>query len=231
MDRHFGPRGWWPAETPFEVCVGAILTQNVAWRNVVKAISALKEEGLLDVEPIYHAPAEKIASLIRPTRYFNQKAGRLKDFCSLVVESYQSDLKSLFDLPAGDLRRVLLGLKGIGKETADSIMLYAAQKPVFVVDSYTARIFNRLGIIPENWGYDRIQEFFTRNLPAGVELFNQYHALIDGTGHYYCSGTPPRCGGCPLAGRCRYRAELTTENIEGTENSRIKKNVGRIKSK
>ncbi|MFZ5648510.1 MAG: endonuclease III domain-containing protein [Bacillota bacterium] len=208
MDSHFGPRGWWPAETPFEVCVGAILTQNVAWRNVVKAISALREEGLLGVEPIYHASIEKIGILIRPTRYFNQKARRLKDFCALVVEKHQSDLDRLFSLPVRDLRRELLGVKGIGKETADSIILYAAQKPVFVVDSYTARIFSRLGIIPGDWGYDRIQEFFTGNLPSSVELFNQYHALIDGTGHYYCSGNSPRCGDCPLSVICRYGPEV-----------------------
>lgn len=218
MDRHFGPRNWWPADTPFEVCMGAILTQNVAWRNVVKAISALREEGLLSVESIYHAPVEKIGVLIRPTRYFNQKARRLKDFCGLVVEKYQSDLQRLFGLPVEDLRKELLGVKGIGKETADSIILYAANKPIFVVDSYTARIFSRLGIIPESWGYDRIQEFFTGSLPESVELFNQYHALIDGTGHYYCSGTPPRCGGCPLADCCRYRSELATEGTEDTEN-------------
>jgi len=204
LDRHFGPRGWWPAETPFEVCVGAILTQNVAWRNVVKAIAALREEGLLDVNSLYRAPLEKIAPLIRPTRYYNQKAGKLKDFCSLVVEEYDSDLDRLFALPMQDLRRRLLNVRGIGKETADSIILYAANKPVFVVDSYTARIFSRLGIIQENWEYDQIQQFFTGNLPQKLDLFNQYHALIVGAGHHYCSGTPPRCRECPLEEMCRY---------------------------
>lgn len=203
LDGHFGPRGWWPAETPFEVCVGAILTQNVAWRNVVKAISALRQEGLLDVEAIYRAPAERIAGLIRPTRYYNQKAVKLKNFCSLVVEGHQADLNRLLALPADQLRKLLLGVRGIGRETADSIVLYAAGKPVFVVDSYTSRIFGRLGIIPAHWGYDRIQEFFTLNLPLDVDLFNQYHALIDGAGHHYCSGTP-RCGQCPLAGLCKH---------------------------
>lgn len=213
---HFGPRGWWPAETPFEVCVGAILTQNVAWRNVVKAITALKEEDLLDARAIYRAPAEKIARLVRPTRYYNQKAGKLKNFCSLVVERHDADLDRLFSLPAADLRRELLGVRGIGKETADSIVLYAAQKPVFVVDAYTSRIFSRLGIIPDGWGYDRIQAFFTGNLPESVGLFNEYHALIDGAGHHYCSGTP-RCGQCPLAGICKHNESkkiLSTENQE-----------------
>lgn len=203
LDGHFGPRGWWPAETPFEVCVGAILTQNVAWRNVVKAISTLRQEGLLDVEAIYRAPAERIAGLIRPTRYYNQKAGKLKNFCSLVVEGYQADLNRLLALPAGQLRKQLLEVRGIGKETADSIVLYAAGKPVFVVDSYTSRLFSRLGIIPAHWGYDQVQEFFTLNLPPDVDLFNQYHALIDGTGHHYCSATP-RCGQCPLTGICKH---------------------------
>jgi len=216
LDAHFGPRGWWPAETPFEVCVGAILTQNVAWRNVVKAIDALREEGILNVNSLYQAPPEKLAPLIRPTRYYNQKARKLKDFCSLVVEEYESDLDRLFALPLPDLRRRLLNVRGIGKETADSIILYAAHKPVFVVDSYTARIFSRLEIIPESWQYDQIQQFFTGNLPQRVDLFNQYHALIDGAGHHYCSGTPPRCGECPLAGMCRYREKIksfTTSDI------------------
>jgi endonuclease-3 related protein len=204
LDAHFGPRGWWPAETPFEVCVGAILTQNVAWKNVLKAIASLKEEGLLSLEAIYRASPEKIAGLVRPTRYYNQKTKKLKNFCSLVVDRHGADLNRLFALPVADLRRELLGVKGIGKETADSIILYAAHKPVFVVDAYTSRIFGRLGIIPAQWDYDRIQEFFTRNLPPDVGLFNQYHALIDGAGHYYCSGTP-RCGQCPLADICGYK--------------------------
>ncbi|MCL6638933.1 MAG: endonuclease III domain-containing protein [Firmicutes bacterium] len=209
--------GWWPAETPFEVCVGAILTQNVAWRNVVKAIAALREEGLLSIEAIHRAPLEKIAPLVRPTRYFNQKARRLKDFCSLLAEHYEADLNKLFALPVPELRRRLLGIRGIGKETADSIILYAAEKPVFVVDSYTSRIFSRLGIIPDRWGYDRIQSFFTRNLPESVELFNQYHALIDGAGHYYCSATP-RCGKCPLAELCKNNKK-NHRTVEATENT------------
>ncbi|HBV99070.1 MAG: endonuclease [Peptococcaceae bacterium BICA1-7] len=200
---HFGPRGWWPAETPFEVCVGAILTQNVAWRNVVKAIDALRKEGLLEADSLYLAPDEKVAELIRPTRYYNQKTRRLKDFCSLVVNRYSGSLESLLALPAGDLRRVLLGIKGIGKETADSIILYAARKPVFVVDAYTARIFGRLGIIPPGWSYDSLQSFFTENLPEKVDLFNEYHALIDGAGNRYCSGSTPRCGECPLGEMCK----------------------------
>lgn len=210
---HLGPRGWWPADTPFEVCVGAILTQNVAWRNVVKAIDALREEGLLEARLLYLAPEEKVAGLIRPTRYYNQKARRLKDFCSLVVNGYNGDLERLLALPAGDLRRILLGLKGIGRETADSILLYAAQKPVFVVDAYTARIFGRLGIIPPGWGYDRLQSFFTGNLPERVDLFNEYHALIDGIGNRYCSGSSPRCGECPLGEICKSRnSELGVGN-------------------
>lgn len=214
LDGHFGPRGWWPAETPFEVCVGAILTQNVAWRNVVRAIDNLREAKLLSVEAIYRAPHGKIAGLIRPTRYYNQKTQRLKDFCTLVAEEYQSDLNRLFILPVSELRRRLLDLKGIGKETADSIILYAAQRPVFVVDAYTARIFSRLGIIPDNWGYDRIQDFFTRHLPGNVQLFNQYHALIVGAGHHYCSATP-RCQNCPLAARCK-RAGTGKNMVPGT---------------
>jgi len=204
LDRHFGPRGWWPAETPFEVCVGAILTQNVAWSNVVKAINGLKEVDLLSTGAIYRSPSGTIAPIIRPTRYFNQKTLKLKDFCSLVVEQYNDDIDLLLALPAGQLRKKLLGVRGIGKETADSIILYAAGQPVFVVDSYTQRIFSRLGIVSPDEGYDRLQEFFTRYLPQDVQLFNQYHALIDGAGNRYCSATSPRCGECPLAGLCKY---------------------------
>lgn len=211
LDGHFGPRKWWPAETPFEVCVGAILTQNVAWRNVVRAIDALKGEGLLSPGAIHRTPAEKIAGLIRPTRYFNQKTVKLKAFCSLVVEEHGLD--SLFALPAVELRKRLLGIRGIGKETADSIILYAAEKPVFVVDAYTSRIFARLGIIPGGWSYERIQCFFTENLPEDAALFNQYHALIDGTGHHFCSVTP-RCGDCPLADRCKYPREQKNKNSQ-----------------
>lgn len=208
---HFGPRGWWPAETNFEVCLGAILTQNVAWRNVVKAIDALKEEGLLEVTPLYLAPHDQVAGLIRPTRYYNQKATRLKDFCSLVVNGYAGDIERLLALPTENLRSTLLGIKGIGKETADSIVLYAAQKPVFVVDAYTSRIFGRLGIIPDGWTYDRIQSFFTANLPKETELYNEYHALIDGLGNRYCSGSSPRCGLCPLGNICRHHKALTED--------------------
>lgn len=206
LDSHFGPMGWWPAETPFEVCVGAILTQNVAWRNVVKAIDALKKEDLLCPNAIAQADHDHIAALIRPTRYYNQKTIKLKNFCSLVVHQFGGDLDKLLTLPLHDLRKQLLKVKGIGKETADSIILYAAQKPIFVVDTYTARIFNRLGVIPTQWGYDEIQEFFTHNLPLDVSLFNQYHALIDGLGHHFCSVTP-RCTQCPLTDLCPHQNE------------------------
>ncbi|MFZ5596770.1 MAG: endonuclease III domain-containing protein [Bacillota bacterium] len=207
LDAHFGPRGWWPADTPFEVCVGAILTQNVAWRNVVRAIANLDREGLMNLHSIHSAPHEIIAGLVRPTRYYNQKAHKLKNFCSMVVERHHGDLNRLFGLPVPELRSELLAVRGIGKETADSIILYAAEKPVFVVDLYTARIFSRLGVIPEALKYDEIQEFFTRNLPLSVELFNQYHALIDGAGNRFCSAGRPRCNECPLAGRCRYHLD------------------------
>jgi len=210
---HFGPRRWWPGETPLEVAVGAILTQNVAWRNVEKAINNLKARGLLSIEGLVKVPVEELATLIRATRYYNQKAARLKHFVGMVEHEFGGSLDRLFRLETPILRAKLLGLKGIGKETADSILLYAANHPVFVVDTYTRRIFSRLGYLAENVGYDEMQGFFTRHLPLDNYIFNEYHALIDALGNRVCLSRSPRCAACPLAGRCVFRS---TEEI-GTE--------------
>jgi endonuclease III related protein len=193
----FGHRNWWPAGTPFEVCVGAILTQNTSWKNVVQAISNLKAASALDANTIHRLPLDELADLIRPAGYFNVKAKRLRNFVDHLVLEHGSNLNSLFASPAADLRNELLAINGIGKETADSIMLYAAQIPIFVVDAYTRRVLLRHGIIDERADYDTIQRIFNENLPEKVELFNDFHAQIVAVGHHFCR-KKPICGECPL---------------------------------
>lgn len=198
---HYGQLKWWPAETPFEVCVGAILTQNTAWSNVEKAIVALKAAAILTPEGLRDVAADRLAALIRPAGYFNVKSRRLKDFIEWLYRRHDGCLERMF---AGDwhlLREELLAVRGIGPETCDSILLYAGQKPTFVVDAYTRRLFHRLGLIPEHAGYEAIRAMFMENLPPEVVLFNEYHALIVEQCKQFCR-TRPRCEGCPLAGRC-----------------------------
>ncbi|MDD2421530.1 MAG: endonuclease III domain-containing protein [Heliobacteriaceae bacterium] len=198
----YGPQHWWPAETPLEVVVGAILTQNVAWKNVAMAIANLKKAGLLGVDRLAAAPLPELGALIRSTRYYNQKAERLKGFIDQLQTKYAGRLDNLFALELGALRQELLGLRGIGKETADSIILYAAHKPVFVVDAYTRRIFSRLGLLPAGAGYDQTQALFAGNLPVDVLLYQEYHALIVRLGNRVCLARQPLCLHCPLASRC-----------------------------
>jgi|WetSurSiteA1Bulk_404760.scaffolds.fasta_scaffold11277_3 endonuclease III related protein len=193
----FGPRHWWPANSPFEVCVGAILTQNTAWRNVAKAIENLKAADRLDPLEIYRTNHEELAQLIRPAGYFNVKAIRLRNFVNMLVEDHGGDLHSLFSTPTASLREELLSVKGIGKETADSIILYAANKPIFVVDTYTKRVLYRHGLVRENADYDSMQSMLEANLPSEVALFNDFHAQFDAAGHFYCKKSP-LCEKCPL---------------------------------
>lgn len=199
---HFGPRGWWPADTPFEVVVGAILTQSVAWRNVEKAMANLKAAGLCSAAALYDADEAAIAREIVPTRYYQAKAKKLKAFMTHLTAHYGGDLSRMFTRPLAELRRELLSLYGIGEETADSILLYAGNYPIFVVDAYTRRIFFRLGLLPEKISYSAVQKFFMARLPADAALFNEYHALIDAVGHHYCRGDKPSCAACPLAVCC-----------------------------
>lgn len=210
---HFGPRHWWPGETALEVIVGAILTQNVAWNNVEKAINNLKEEGLLSIGGLIKTRVEKLGNLIRPARYYNQKAARLKAFAELVNIKYEGDLEKLLSLSTPELRMELLALKGIGPETADSILLYAANRPIFVVDAYTKRIFQRLGYLEADVGYSVVQDFFTSNLPCETYLFNEYHALIVALGNRICLARRPLCQKCPLLHRCK-TSSLEKENSE-----------------
>lgn len=218
---HFGPRHWWPARTQFEVIVGAILTQNVSWKNVEKAIQNLDRLGLLDPHRLLAAPLEVIEEAVLPTRYYRQKAKRLRGFCEFLVREYQGELAELFSLDIKELRERLLALKGIGKETADSIILYAAEKPIFVVDAYTKRIFYRLGLLPEDAGYDRVQEFFMNHLPPETGLYNEYHALIDALGNTLCASRKPRCTECPLEDICGFHSETSRCISEGEADGKV----------
>ena len=195
---HFGPQGWWPGDTSFEIMVGAVLTQNTNWTNVSRAINNLKKENLLSFEKLHALPVEVLAEKIQPAGYFNLKAARLKNLLNFIAQEYNGSLEDLFAQDMQTLREHILTVKGIGPETADSILLYAGGKPAFVVDAYTHRIFVRHNIIAEEEGYYEIQEYFTLSLPEDVELFNQYHALIVRLGKEFCKKSKPLCSRCPL---------------------------------
>jgi endonuclease-3 related protein len=196
---HYGPREWWPAETPFEVVVGAILTQNTAWRNVEKAITNLKQLGPLTPEALFGLPEETLSEAIRPSGYYRQKGKRLRNFLGMLSDRFECRLDALFDLPTETLREELLVLSGIGPETADSILLYAAGRPVFVIDTYTIRILSRHELLPEATSYVEAQQWVTDNLQEDVQLFNEFHALLVNVGKDFCRPRP-RCPGCPLEG-------------------------------
>ena len=196
--RHFGPQHWWPGETPFEVMVGAILTQNTAWKNVERAIENLKRENALSPEEINKMNIEKLAQLIKPSGFYNLKAKRLKSFIERFMEDFNGDIQEMKKLEKHTLREWLLSIPGIGRETADSIILYAIEKPIFVVDAYTRRILSRHGFIKGDEDYDEIQEIFHKNLPVDTGLYNEYHALIVRLGKEYCRKKNPLCETCPL---------------------------------
>ena len=195
----FGPQHWWPGRTPLEICVGAILTQNTAWSNVEKAIANLRAARKLSVRGLNRMAESECADLIRPAGYFNVKTRRLKNFTRMLERDFGSSLKRLARLKTMEIRYRLLDVNGIGQETADSILLYALDKPVFVVDAYTRRIFSRHGLISGAETYDEIQAMFRERLPADRQLYNEFHALIVTTGKQFCRRTP-RCGECPLRG-------------------------------
>lgn len=199
----YGPQHWWPGETPLEVMVGAVLTQNTAWVNVERAIDNLKRDALLTCRGILALSDADLAQRIRPAGYFNVKARRLKALCAFLAEQGVADdpvaLRDSAPLP--ELRQRLLAVHGVGEETADSILLYALDLPVFVVDAYTRRIFTRLGLLRGEERYAAIQRAFMDRLPAEVRLYNEYHALIVHLGKSVCRPRP-RCGACPLLHRC-----------------------------
>ncbi len=195
----YGPLHWWPAETKLEIIIGAILTQNTNWQNVVKAIENLKREGLLNVSALFHIKEECLAELIRSSGYYNLKTRRLKNFIRFLRSQYGGSLKELFSGDWRALRKELLSINGIGPETADSILLYAGEKPVFVVDAYTCRIFQRHGYFTGKDGYDRVQHFFMTYLPPQVSLYNEFHAQLVMVGKDYCLKNNPKCSECPLS--------------------------------
>jgi len=195
---NFGSRGWWPGDTPFEVIVGAILTQNTSWKNVEKAIAQLKSDNLLDLEGMYKVEESVLAKAIRSSGFYNIKAARLKNFLVFLIDEYKGNLDVMFSEDLEDIRDKLLGVNGIGQETADSMLLYAGCKPVFVVDAYTKRIFSRHNFISEDNTYNEVQGLFMKNLPKNVDLYNEYHALIVNLGKNYCK-KKPNCTDCPLS--------------------------------
>ena len=197
----YGPQHWWPGETPFEVMVGAVLTQNTAWANVEKAIANLKREDCLDPAAIVNLPDGQLAELLRPSGYFNIKAGRLKSFCAWYLD--RGCYEALVAMDTLTLRHNLLAVHGIGYETADDILLYAFDRPVFVIDAYTRRLFTRLGLIQGSESYETLRHGIESVLGKDVPLFNEYHALIVRHAKEVCQKRPA-CGRCGLASLCPY---------------------------
>ena len=193
----FGHQKWWPGDTPFEVMVGAILTQNTAWTNVEKAIRNLKQAQKLSWGALDRLSRKELSRLIRPAVYFNIKADRLKCFMDFLRRECRGDLSKLKRQAMPELRKKLLGVKGIGPETADSILVYALEKPSFVIDAYTRRIFSRHGLAREKEGYEIWRGIFTRSLPRSLDLYNDFHAQIVRLAKEHCRKSP-RCDGCPL---------------------------------
>ena len=193
-----GPQSWWPGESPFEVMIGAVLVQNTSWKNVERAIGNLREAGLLEAHALYAVPLKELEELVRPAGYYRIKARRLHSLLEFFVTRYDGSIEAMRATPVEELRRELLGVHGIGPETADSILLYAGELPVFVVDAYTHRIFARHGWISFEDDYHAIQEYFQSNLPDDVQLYNEYHALIVRLGKHFCQKSNPKCAKCPL---------------------------------
>lgn len=199
----YGPQHWWPAEEPFEVIVGAILTQSAAWRNVERAIANLKAAKALSPQALRRLSLSEVAALIHSSGYYNAKALKLKSLASWLEKYYDDNLNKLFTGDIDRLRQQLLSIHGIGQETADSIILYAAHKPVFVIDAYTRRIINRIGPAPDSNNYVAYQALFMDNLPGDAGLFNEYHALLVCLAKDVCRSRP-LCQQCCLNSICRF---------------------------
>ena len=200
----YGPQDWWPGrENPFEVVVGAILTQRTTWTNAARVIDVLRRAKLLTPEAIRQTESHELEILIRPSGFYRAKTAKLKAFCTMLWTEYAGDLSRLLALPLEDLRSVLLSVYGIGDETADAILVYAAGKPSFVIDAYTRRMLTRLGWIEGRESYQQLRKAFTKALPTDVGLFAEYHALIVRHGKTHCR-VHPRCNTCPLADLCDY---------------------------
>lgn len=199
MHKRFGPLNWWPARTRFEVIIGAVLTQNTAWSNVEKAIKTLKNEQALSLTALRNIKTDRLAQLIKPSGYYNQKAIKLKNTIRFIDDYYCGSLRKMAAEDTAILRERLLCVKGIGPETADSILLYALKKPVFVIDAYTKRIFSRHGFCGPDIPYEELQRLFMDNLEPDYRFFNEYHALLVNICKYYCKKSKPDCENCPLS--------------------------------
>ncbi len=193
----YGPQGWWPGESPTEIVIGAILTQNTNWKNVEKAIERLRAARMIDWAALRDVPMADLAELIRPSGYFNIKAKRLKSFTQWLWARYNGDLDHLRGVALESLRTELLAVNGIGPETADSILLYALGMQSFVIDAYTRRVAIRHGLATEEWGYEKLKALFEEHTPRDVAVYNEYHALIVAVGKRHC-GPTAKCDGCPL---------------------------------
>ena len=198
MWERFGPQHWWPAETPLEVIIGAVLTQNTNWKNVEKAMENLRGKGLLSLDILHSMESSGLAEEIQPAGYYNIKAKRLKNLIDYIFDEYEGDLSAFLEAGTPGLREGLLSVKGVGPETADSILLYAAGRPIFVVDAYTYRILHRHGMVEDPSIYQELQALFMDHLPEDPLLFNEFHALIVRVGKKFCK-RKPLCAECPLS--------------------------------
>ncbi len=196
--KHYGPQSWWPADDPFECVVGAILTQNTAWKNAEFAIRNLKSHMVLNEKNLSDMPTEELVQLIKPSGYYNQKAFRLKSIVNFINQEFDGKTENMALADKDELRSKLLSINGLGPETVDTILLYALNKPVFVVDKYTYRIFHRHGLLPMDCSYEEMQEMFMDSLEEDPAVFNEYHALIVKVGKEHC-GKRASCDKCPLA--------------------------------
>jgi endonuclease-3 related protein len=194
----FGTQNWWPGDAPFEIAIGAILTQNTNWGNVEKAINNLKKYKSLSAKAVYKMSEDKLAELIKPAGYYNIKARRLKSFINFLMNDYHGSMRKMKKEKTLPLREKLLSINGIGPETADSILLYALGEPVFVIDAYTKRVLSRHGIMDNTKSYDEFQKLFHDALEKDTQLFNEYHALLVRVGKTYCKSKNPLCRECPL---------------------------------
>ena len=219
LHSHFGPQNWWPVtleneiipkyhkniklseKQKLEICFGAILTQNTNWKNAEKAIAQLNKNNLININGIIKITNENLARIIKSSGYHNQKAIKLKNFCLFLMNNYNRNLEKLFSNSITKLRNELLSINGIGPETADSIILYAAKKPIFVIDAYAKRIMNRVGFKENN--YDGLQNLFMNNLKKDEKMFNEYHALLVQFGKNICK-KKPLCNQCPISNMCNY---------------------------
>lgn len=194
---YFGHQSWWPSTSHFETIIGAILAQGVAWKNVTMAIENLKENDLLNPKKLLYAKTDEIAIQIKPSRFYNQKSKKIKNFIIFYYNDYNADLALMASEETDILRDKLLKVNGLGEETVDSILLYACEKPIFVVDTYTKRIFSRYGLLNPKLNYKEVQHFFMKNLPSDIKLFNDYHAQIVNLGNKVCTKNP-LCTNCPI---------------------------------